>query len=470
MKENDNMNIAIIIGVSKYDNFVNLNQCKNDAIAIRELLSKSKKYDDILYINESNKSTKSGAIFDELDRFIKKNSGKKIDELLFYFSGHGITLENEFYYCTTNTNEDRINSTSILNKNLDSIIKQLSPKLYVKIIDACESGSAYIKGINDREKILDKEKGKFNSCYFFSSSQQNQESFVRKKYSEFTYQLLEIINNKGNENENNIKYRDLSNELSDAFDGLSQQPFFVMQGSLSETFISIDDNIKEFLTKKLNEEEKVELNKNVIPKKEEETNEEKAIEFKSKITDNIFSTLKNVESILKDYSYSIDKHEKKDNIIPRKMICNWLMENQEKYFVFAKTKETRVLKKDSYHKILKGLSDYEYLTNDFDVNVDNENYECEYEYISTRNAFPKMKCQMIFLYSLTKLYIFYGYGTSVSKSWTEYNPYKSEEKVKYKIISYKSTRKEKEEIIGDICNDFIDYSENFLSNFINSIM
>lgn len=54
------MNIAIIIGVSVYSNSNNnLPGCKNDAEAIHQVLKKTDKYEDVLYVNNNENSAKS---------------------------------------------------------------------------------------------------------------------------------------------------------------------------------------------------------------------------------------------------------------------------------------------------------------------------------------------------------------------------------------------------------------------------
>ena len=88
------MRLAIVNGVSKYDNFSNLNQCKNDSNIINEIISLSELYDDILLIQ---KDTTSGHIFNELDKFVDKYKNKEIEEVLLYFSGHGLMKNDEFF-------------------------------------------------------------------------------------------------------------------------------------------------------------------------------------------------------------------------------------------------------------------------------------------------------------------------------------------------------------------------------------
>ena len=88
------MRLAIVNGVSKYDNFSNLNQCKKDSNIINEIISLSELYDDILLIQ---KDTVSDHIFNDLDKFVDKYKNKEIEEVLLYFSGHGLMKNDEFF-------------------------------------------------------------------------------------------------------------------------------------------------------------------------------------------------------------------------------------------------------------------------------------------------------------------------------------------------------------------------------------
>ena len=54
----------------------------------------SELYDDILLIQ---KDTTSGHIFNELDKFVDKYKNKEIEEVLLYFSGHGLMKNDEFF-------------------------------------------------------------------------------------------------------------------------------------------------------------------------------------------------------------------------------------------------------------------------------------------------------------------------------------------------------------------------------------
>lgn len=462
------MNLAIIIGISNYKSFINLKQCKNDANMIHRIIESSKKYQDILFFN-SGKET-SGEIMDKIDSFITAHNKDKIEEVLFYFSGHGITKDNEFYYCTNNTFEEKINSSSLINKNIDVIIKQLNPKLYIKIIDACESGTAYIKGIPEREQILSKEKGNFNSCYFFSSSQSNQKSYTKTNYSEFTYQIITILKNRLDNGINDIKYRDLSNELSDAFMDKNQKPYFVFQGGLSEIFLTFNNEMKDII--KDIELEITDTIDNIPNISATEMNEQIAIEYKNSVLNTLENKLKRSTDTIKRHLYHLERNSSAelDEIISRNKICYWLMENKEKCFVFAHTKKTKRLKSDNSHLFILTSSDYEYVEDDYEVNVDKDNYILSFEYYSDKVAFPKFKCQIVCLYSLTKLYLFYGFGVSIPNSWSTYESYKADGKIKYKLLNYNSNKQEMDETIKEISDDFKNYVDNYINTYIESII
>ncbi len=178
------MKIAVIIGVSNYSSpaINNLPGCKNDAEAVEQVLRKTNKYNDILYINKGEGSAKTKEL---LSNFIIRNSGNPIDELFFYYSGHGEFFDNEFYYILSDFDIKKRNQTSLQNTEVDDLIKTLSPELVVKIIDACQSGTTYIKDGNVINKYFHDSKNVFKHCYFLNSSLNTQYSFQNEHLSFF---------------------------------------------------------------------------------------------------------------------------------------------------------------------------------------------------------------------------------------------------------------------------------------------
>ena len=93
------MNAAVIIGVSKYLIPGNdLPACKNDAKSIYEIVRQSEKYSEILYINDDQNSSETKRL---LTNFVSGLRGKTVEEIFFYYSGHGEFFKDEFYYILT---------------------------------------------------------------------------------------------------------------------------------------------------------------------------------------------------------------------------------------------------------------------------------------------------------------------------------------------------------------------------------
>jgi hypothetical protein len=170
------MNLAIVIGVSNYDskNYPTLEACDNDILIMKDTLEKLNKYDDICYISNSPKAHE---VKQKITEFITKHKTNSIDELFFYFSGHGDRNKDDFFYVLSDFNELKRETTGLRNTELDGLIKNLTPKLTIKVIDACFSGTTYIKSNNDNiEPIFKKsaQDNEFQNLYFFFSSRQFQ--------------------------------------------------------------------------------------------------------------------------------------------------------------------------------------------------------------------------------------------------------------------------------------------------------
>ena len=105
-------NLAIVIGIDKYKNNNDLIACKNDAKDMYEILKESKYYDDIVYFNGEYTNRE---ILKKLEELKIKSKDEEIGEIFFYFSGHGFSENNELFYVTTNTENNKIYTTSLKN-------------------------------------------------------------------------------------------------------------------------------------------------------------------------------------------------------------------------------------------------------------------------------------------------------------------------------------------------------------------
>ncbi|MBI1183442.1 hypothetical protein GC194_04185 [bacterium] len=238
------MNIAVIIGISEYTDIKNnLPGCKNDAEAIYQIITKTERFGPILYINENHTSAKTKEL---LTNFILKQKENSIEEFFFYYSGHGEFTNDEFYYILSDFDVKKRNQTSLQNTEVDDLMRTLKPNLVVKVIDACQSGTTYIKEGNVLTKYFNDTKQGFNKCYFLNSSLNNQSSYQDKNLSHFTYSFVKsIIEHSANE----IRYKDIIDVISDEFANNNEQtPFFVVQADYTEKFCQLSKDLKSFLS------------------------------------------------------------------------------------------------------------------------------------------------------------------------------------------------------------------------------
>ncbi len=229
----------------EYLNVPKLSACKNDLLLMKRIVESSKKYDDILTLDDS-----VGRAYEANERiiqFIEKYKGNdKIDEVLLYFSGHGNFENNEFYYVWDDYEKTRKRQTCLGNTEIDGFLRSLNAKLTVKIIDACNSGVPYLKGDSGFDKFLSISKDAFQKCYFLFSSQNDETSGADFQISLFTKSILNSLKNfdegKG------VRYRDIMNYVSDEFDkNGGQTPFFVTQCDNTDVFLEINSEIKNVL-------------------------------------------------------------------------------------------------------------------------------------------------------------------------------------------------------------------------------
>lgn len=237
------MKLAIIIGVSNYLSSVNnLPGCKNDAAAVEQILRKTNNYNDILYINNNEKSAETKAL---ISNFILKYKGSSVEEFFYYYSGHGEFANDEFYYILSDFDAKKRHQTSLQNNEIDDLIRTLLPELVVKFIDACQSGTTYIKEGNVLNKYFNDTKTGFKKCYFLNSSLNSQSSFQDDYLSFFTLSFIKALKEHTTQD---IRYKDIIDVISDDFsDNQDQTPFFVIQADLTEKFCTYSQVLREYL-------------------------------------------------------------------------------------------------------------------------------------------------------------------------------------------------------------------------------
>lgn len=235
------MRVAIIIGIAKYDNCDDLDACKRDVEAMNELLLKAGSHSasNILKITGEGKANETK---EKIITFLKSYKDQEILEVFFYFSGHGLYHEDELYYLMSDYKMSSTRQTTIENSEVDDWMRNLNPKIAIKVIDACYSGLNYIKNDQVIIKSLEKGRKRFENVYFFSSSQVDQTSYASKDLSDFTKSFLLAIKNCSF---GKVRYKQIVDGISDHFETQGKQiPQFIAQATMTEVFCNLDSVLK----------------------------------------------------------------------------------------------------------------------------------------------------------------------------------------------------------------------------------
>lgn len=427
------MNIAIIISVSEYtDTQNNLPGCKKDADTIHNILLKTGKYDEILYVHEKLSSSK---VKERFTGFISEHKTKKIEELFFYFTGHGEFQDDEFYYILSDFRHDKRKQTSLQNEEVDNLFRTLKPNLVIKVIDACQSGKAYIKEAGAINKYFQKTIDRFDRCYFLNSSLKDQSSFQSDIISDFTLSFIKSIKEHDTDE---IRYKDIIDYISDEFENnTSQTPFFVVQADYTEKFCVINDPLKEYLklidlktsTSGAGKTEILSLIDKIKKEASGYFTKEKAMELLVAIQ-NKTKEFKLPEDLNEIYELEIVFQENYDGIIQKNTIGKWLDENPHDFF--AKSSHTYE-RKDRYTNPMGNLTrlaalsiynplkddEYEMVRNGFELEV-----EVPYKLIkfTLDSKFPNVEsytCRIIYFISKKIIRFFYFITNFETKNWDE---------------------------------------------------
>lgn len=132
-------NVAILVGNTEYRTLGSLACCSEDLAAIKELIEATGKFQIIEFILNQDSSQLKDRIRSAID------SHPNIEEIFFYFTGHGYQNEADFFFCATNFDVRRPNETGLSNDELHTLLRPTNADLVVKVIDACSSGALLFK-------------------------------------------------------------------------------------------------------------------------------------------------------------------------------------------------------------------------------------------------------------------------------------------------------------------------------------
>lgn len=218
--------IAILVGNAQYQTLTALECCEADIHAIKELLDATEKFTNVELLLNSDSSQLKERIRETVD------AHKSIDEIFFYFTGHGFQHESEFFFCATNFDAKRPNETGLSNSELHKLLKATDANLVVKVIDACSSGTLLIKSDGS---FLPINKQGFKNLYQFASCLDSQNSLAGNPLSPFTEKFRDAALRK---TEGMVYYTDILDALRDEFlENNNQTPHFISQGTGREQFV-----------------------------------------------------------------------------------------------------------------------------------------------------------------------------------------------------------------------------------------
>lgn len=409
-------NLAVILGVSVYDHAISLPACKKDANLMYELLCATEKY-EILQLEED--LTKS-QIIEKVEGFFKTDAEEsEIDEVLFYFSGHGCQDKNDLHFILKGTEIERINATSLNNKEIDDLVRPYSPHLFVKIIDACESGLSYIKSLDEKTGFhLNKT---FENCIFMSSSKRSESSAADQECSFFTRAFIEAVYH-GTE-EDIIRYSDIQNYITDEFSSAKyeQTPYFSMQGDGRAVFANTTLTMKQ-IAEKYRKEETVP----VEPESELEKNLEHFLEvYRSE--EAVKEIVEKVKTVLQEEKLSLTWLDKYFDVRLGSInsgdyeedsgIVSFLYKrrNDENLYVEVETERVR---KQSYLAI--PILGYETVPTRYTSMVHSLPSSIMINLSPKNKGLPKYEINFVFVYSDTGMYVFQGARQLVCKGWKEF--------------------------------------------------
>lgn len=225
-------NVAILIGNSNYAKLPPLSCCSADVAAMKELLEVTGKYQPIEVALDQDSTQLKASVRMFMD------AHKGADEIFFYFSGHGLYSDSDFFFCATDFDDRHPNQTGLSHTELLEFLRMADASLVVKVIDACNSGSPLIK--SDAPFSRQSKYGLRNLIQI-ASCLDSQNALTGDPISEFTANFRAAALQK---KEGIVWYTDIIDTLRDEYLGNTTQiPHFVSQGTGRDQFV---DDAKRF--------------------------------------------------------------------------------------------------------------------------------------------------------------------------------------------------------------------------------
>lgn len=412
-------NVAILLGVSVYEDAKDLPACKNDVESMYQLLQATGKYSILKLPQDITKSN----LIDRIDDFLR-STDEQLGEILFYFSGHGCRDDTDLHYILKNSEMGKINTTSLNNTELDDLIREYDPQLFVKVIDASQSGFHYIKAIDsDKNNSLHiKDNKAFANCIFMSSSRSNESSMATDKCSLFTKAFISAVLD--GTSTDIIRYSDIQNYITDVFkaDRYAQTPFFTLQCDGRASFTKVTDQLKALANTWLQKvENDLEIKVETEIKLDKFLNayraEEKVKDIVDKIKDVLGQEKLPLSWLEKYYDINLLSTPQKDDFKEDVDIVNYLYERADKENLYVEF-ETKTVEKENVFGI--PMFGYKTIPYRFSIVAKSLPANIRIDLLPKNKALPRYEIELVFIYSDTGMYIFQGAKQFIRKGWDKY--------------------------------------------------
>lgn len=245
--------IGLVVGTSNYDGGIeiDLKYADNDANSMENALTKTgtllfEDQNKVIVkklISNSQDVTKISTRQNILNTMKELQDSVKVDDILIvFFSGHGLTYEDEYYYASKeatgavlgeNPKLSDINTSTISATEINDFLKNSKSLRKVLIFDACYSGSfaesLKKSGNSSQRKAMSKLKDK-TGVYVLSSSLGSQQSVELPSLSQgvMTYSLLDGMSGKAAVDDV-IEISNLIEHVIDHVPPLAQQKGYIQQ-------------------------------------------------------------------------------------------------------------------------------------------------------------------------------------------------------------------------------------------------
>jgi WD40 repeat protein len=223
----------LTLGVNRYANpRYNLNFARADAEGFEQVIqTRSRRLFSQI---ESERLFDEEATKSELEARLRRiqQRARPEDVLIIFYAGHGVALEDEFYFTGSGVtqlygNDERLKEHSLSSSELRMYLQAIQARKQLVIIDACQSGAAVAqlaqRGAAEERALAQLSRASGVFVLSASSNTQTAAEMQSLGHGLFTWALLEGLEGKARRSEGKITIKDLSAWLDEQVPLLSQR-------------------------------------------------------------------------------------------------------------------------------------------------------------------------------------------------------------------------------------------------------